>query len=481
VKRPFRVVGGLVLSLLLVACGGSSIVIEGLDGSAEDMSSGSSAIGSSGVASGVSATGSSPEPSGSSGESTSGGMASGSSGMGSGSSVAGSSGTASGTSGVSSGMGTAGSSGVASGSSGAASGSPACNPGFAACGGNGCVINLETDAQNCGMCGRVCPQSPHATPTCSAGHCGVTCLTGFKDCDGSASNGCETNVEIDDQNCGSCGNMCTSANGAPKCTAGSCGIASCDPGFKDCNNTPVDGCETDIETDPNNCGACASPCALAHATSNCTGGNCAVTMCSVGYRDCNGMAADGCEVDIDTDPMHCGSCTSPCNLANAVPNCAGRVCGIATCNTGFKDCNGTAADGCEVDIDTDPNNCGACASPCALAHATAQCTSGSCAIGMCTGPYRDCNNMAADGCESNIHTDVQNCGGCQNACNLPNATPECDAGTCQITTCNMGFGDCNTDPSDGCEVDFSSDNQNCGSCGFQCFPGSHCFDGACGF
>jgi hypothetical protein len=294
-------------------------------------------------------------------------------------------------------------------------------------------------------------------------------------------NGCETNVEIDTQNCGSCGNMCTSTNGAPKCTAGSCGIASCDPGFKDCNNMPIDGCETDIETDPSNCGACASPCTLAHATSNCTGGNCAVTMCSAGYRDCNAMAADGCEVDIETDPMHCGSCTSPCNLANAVPKCTGRVCGVASCNTGFKDCNGMAMDGCETNIETDPSNCGACASPCTLNNATATCAMGSCAIGMCTGPYRDCNGMAADGCESNIRTDVMNCGGCTNACNLANATPECEGGNCQITMCNAGFGDCDMDPSNGCEVDFSNDSQNCGFCGFQCFPGSHCTGGMCGF
>jgi hypothetical protein len=39
---------------------------------------------------------------------------------------------------------------------------------------------------------------------------------------------------------------CMLPNAAPACSDGSCAIASCNTGFEDCNNTPADGCETNI-------------------------------------------------------------------------------------------------------------------------------------------------------------------------------------------------------------------------------------------
>jgi hypothetical protein len=204
-------------------------------------------------------------------------------------------------------------------------------------------------------------------------------------------------------------------------------------------------------------------------------------MCTPGYKDCNGVAADGCEVDIETDPQHCGSCTNACMLANATPKCTGLACAIASCTTGFKDCDGMAADGCETTIETNPGNCGSCGYKCMLANAVPGCAMGNCTVASCNAGFGDCNGMAADGCESDILTDPQNCGGCTNACTLANATPGCAMGNCTIASCNAGFGDCNMNPTDGCEVDFTSDNQNCGFCGNQCFGGSHCFNGGCGF
>jgi hypothetical protein len=193
------------------------------------------------------------------------------------------------------------------------------------------------------------------------------------------------------------------------------------------------------------------------------------------------MAADGCEVDIDTDPQHCGSCANACMVPNATPKCTAHACAVGTCSTGYADCNGLAADGCETNVETDATNCGACTNVCALANAVSECDTGSCAITTCNGPYRDCNGMAADGCESNIRTDPQNCGGCTNACVLANAVPGCAMGNCTIASCNPGFGDCNNDPTDGCEADFSSDPQNCGGCNMPCFPAQHCSNSMCGF
>ena len=47
-----------------------------------------------------------------------------------------------------------------------------------------------------------------------------TCSTGFVDCDGQVANGCERDVRSDVNNCGACGNRCTSG----VCVAGQCGL-----------------------------------------------------------------------------------------------------------------------------------------------------------------------------------------------------------------------------------------------------------------
>src|SRR5207237_3004283 len=45
--------------------------------------------------------------------------------------------------------------------------------------------------------------------------------------------------------------------------------------------------------------------------------------------------------------------------------------------------------------------------------------------------------------------------------------------------CSMGFADCNGNPADGCEINWLTDNENCGSCGRSCSAGTHCSNGGC--
>jgi hypothetical protein len=58
-----------------------------------------------------------------------------------------------------------------------------------------------------------------------------------------------------------------------------------------------------------------------------------------------------------------------------------------------------------------------------------------------------------------------------------NGTPSCSAGACALQ-CDVGFGDCDGNPSNGCEKDVTTDGANCGSCGFSC-GGASCVAGAC--
>jgi hypothetical protein len=76
---------------------------------------------------------------------------------------------------------------------------------------NGVCKNLYTDMSNCGSCGKVCP-SPvsHGTVSCQNGACTVTCEKDYGNCDGIITNGCESYLRFDANNCGSCGIKCPS-------------------------------------------------------------------------------------------------------------------------------------------------------------------------------------------------------------------------------------------------------------------------------
>lgn len=98
--------------------------------------------------------------------------------------------------------------------------------------------------------------------------------------------------------------------------------------------------------------------------------------------------------------------------------------------------------------------------------------------GGCSTFVQDCNGDPSDGCETDTSSDPKNCGTCGKACaGAANAAPSCFVGKCDIA-CNSGWGDCNTDPKDGCEQNLVSDSNNCGACGMVCTSGG-CLNGAC--
>ncbi len=171
--------------------------------------------------------------------------------------------------------------------------------------------NLQGDPNNCGSCGHVC-SSVNATASCVAGNCQLTCNPGYFDCDGMPSTGCEVAVNGDPNNCGYCGNVCASGpNASGSCVNGSCQF-SCNAGYMDCDNQPANGCEIAVISDPNNCGGCGHVCApRPNSMSSCSGGTCNYT-CSSGYSDCNGITADGCEINVLTDANNCGGCGNVC-------------------------------------------------------------------------------------------------------------------------------------------------------------------------
>src|SRR5262249_29812283 len=152
----------------------------------------------------------------------------------------------------------------------------------------------------------------------------------------------------------------------------------------------------------------------------CAAGSCTVASCSSGFSDCDGNPADGCEVNLNADPSNCGACGHVCSLPSATAGCAGGACVVASCNAGFGNCDGNPANGCETPLNTH-TNCGACGATCALANATSSCSTGLCALVSCNAGFDNCDGSPANGCETPLNTNA-NCGACGTACALANAT-----------------------------------------------------------
>jgi hypothetical protein len=57
--------------------------------------------------------------------------------------------------------------------------------------------------------------------------------------------------------------------------------------------------------------------------------------------------------------------------------CAGGACTIGACNANFANCDGQAMNGCEVNLQTDRTNCGACGNTCETGRV---CVMGACSL-----------------------------------------------------------------------------------------------------
>lgn len=130
---------------------------------------------------------------------------------------------------------------------------------------SGICVDLQTDVNNCGTCGNVCPEGqPGFVRGCAAGNCFFmrerACAEGLTSC-----NGVCVDRQTDPTNCGLCGNAC----GAGEiCFGGQCAREHrCDAGLTNCNDVCVD-----LLIDPANCGACGHVCAAGEI---CFGGQCA--------------------------------------------------------------------------------------------------------------------------------------------------------------------------------------------------------------
>jgi hypothetical protein len=294
-----------------------------------------------------------------------------------------------------------------------------CQAGFVVCtpeggaAGSGACTNLSSDPKNCSNCGSACPVNNN-TPVCHLGGCQLgTCDTNFADCNTNATDGCEINLFTDPLNCGVCGMVCPSGQ---FCVGGTCGTTCTSATPTICEQLPdggaaayVDGstlplyCANLQQGDTSNCGSCGKKCPVNNNSPVCTGGACTTGTCDTGYADCNNDPKDGCEVNLNTDPTHCGSCNIPCTATSATTECLTGQCAIFACNAGTADCDHLYSTGCEVNTTTDKLNCGACNNSCNTTCTgnigSVTCTSSNCQVATCGPGYFDIDGLCADGCE----------------------------------------------------------------------------------
>jgi hypothetical protein len=106
------------------------------------------------------------------------------------------------------------------------------------------------------------------------------------------------------------------------CSGASC---VCTGGFAHCVGGVDNGCETDLTTDAENCGACGVVCAEStHGT--CVSGAC---VCAAGFVDCDGSGCGTPVASLAVDPKNCGDCGHDCGIGS----CAAGLCQPFTLGT----------------------------------------------------------------------------------------------------------------------------------------------------
>ncbi len=355
-----------------------------------------------------------------------------------------------------------------------------------------CATDLSSDPNNCGACDHVCkdlldpffglPLPPlHYVLRCLEGRCTETCAdVNWRDCNGVVEDGCETNISADQQNCGACGRVCPDGL---RCINSMCG---CPPGLTDC-----DGVCVDTTNDDTNCEVCGKACQdlsgwkrKPHTKFGCVASSCGESLsttllpmtaadessataaamlppappddylkCYVDYfarwADCDKNFDNGCEINLnhDEDPNNCGECGRVCPEGTrclrigveSKPECA--------CKSGQTLCQDGAYHYC-ADLSSDPGNCGACASEgigkCpgldpgdigdeSLITGRTICTNGRCGY-QCSSGRADCNGREDDGCEVNLLNSPINCGACGHSCDVAQGQP-CILGECLTVAC----------------------------------------------
>ena len=155
-----------------------------------------------------------------------------------------------------------------------------------------------------------------------------------------------------------------------------------------------------------------------------------VEVCDGEDNDCDGVADNG--FDLSADPNNCGACGAVCELPFSLTECQDTnsdglgECVWTGCFPGHWDNNADSSDGCEY----------AC-----------QETGGGTEI--CDNIDNDCDGVVDNGFD--LQVDPANCGSCGFVCVFFQGQGSCVGGACELSSCNAGYVDKDSNPNNGCE------------------------------
>ncbi|MBQ9817018.1 MAG: hypothetical protein IJM59_06085 [Proteobacteria bacterium] len=313
---------------------------------------------------------------------------------------------------------------------------------------DGKCLNLQVDNENCGEFGHKCADRQY----CYEANC--KCGVGYHDCDGDASNGCESEIACEllcDMECGE----------AQRCVSQKC---ECISGHYDCDGDASNGCESIV--------ACEFSCEDGKT--------------SCGENEC---------YDLTSDVHHCGGCLSECKASQKCENsgCVEAKCDDEKLTSCWGEC---------VDLMTDSKNCGECDNACENGYV---CDAGQCKIECSADDGKDrCGTL--DSCYE-LASDPRHCGTCAVRCNdnqvcgegevpeldeegkpkldeegnpVMTKGPACVDSDITECTCPEDTPDCGlTDQCWGKCVNKQTDTTHCGTCGNECKEGYACIEGTC--
>jgi hypothetical protein len=345
--------------------------------------------------------------------------------------------------------------------------------------GDRCLVDEDCETNACRS--RVCVESScndnkqnsgETDIDCGGSICGATCDTGQRcrshsDC-----------LQPDDPETGTA--RCVDDDPDDGVNEKRCRL-TCPVRYSDCDELAKNGCETNTNTSTEHCGACGAVCNPPHTvTPLCDAGQCKFDTsagadgCVSGYANCDGQWANGCEANLQRSIATCGSCDVACSDKNGEASCVSGTCRI-TCDPGFRDCDkDPGKNGCETNIWKDSGNCGGCGDEDDAYICEGDVAMGiypACVDGDCE--TTDCSEApgfgACDGdglCNDSLTT-PENCGRCGGTCVVQNGTPSCEVNdgvaSCGIKQCDRNFANCDADLRD-CEVDVRTNEEHCGGC-----------------
>ncbi len=207
---------------------------------------------------------------------------------------------------------------------------------------------------------------------------------------------------------------------------------------------------------------------------------CPSDRCPDGYTTCP-TSLFRCDVNLNTDRDNCGACGSSCPPTNGREafECVDGKCVLACNPRSGNDCDGIVDNGCETPV-SDPKNCGACGNECKDPAKPCMFWDNDYSCG-CPSGFTVCTLFGTlPTCVETQSSDAH-CGACRNACDAAGdggTAPDntyfgCVAGECGHLKCRAPYGDCDKNEGNGCETLLTTD-ENCGTCGNACPAGQTC-------